>query len=153
MAIMISLIDFWWWLVLRYWYTLCNIDVLCTMTILAILIASYGLSLILILVNCAAGGREPKPGRSLKVTSTIVMIGVLKSFIWFDYCHSGLLSFMTIVFVKEAAVSVWKDLRIFLLGVFATQVKILRVFEWGYVQIYVLYTEDMYRYGLCIEDI
>ena len=99
------------------------------MTILAILIASYGLSLILILVNCAAGGREPKPGRSLKVTFTIVMIGVLKSFISFDYCHSGLSSFMTIVIIKEAAISVWKDLRIFLLGVFATQVKILRIFE------------------------
>ena len=35
---------------------------------------------------------------------------------------------MTMVIVKEAAVSVWKDLRIFLLGVFATQVKILRIF-------------------------
>ena len=55
-----------------------NIDAHCTMTILAILIASYGLSLILILVNCAAGGREPKPGRSLKVTSTIVVIGLVK---------------------------------------------------------------------------
>ena len=59
------------------------------MTILAILIASYGLSLILILVNCAAGGREPKPGRSLKVT--IVMIGVVKDFkliiVILDYHH------------------------------------------------------------------
>jgi len=47
---------------------------------------SYGLNIILILVNCVAGGLQ-KPGGSL----------------------------------KEAAMNMWKELRIFLLGVFAAQ--------------------------------
>ena len=45
-------------------------------SILIIIITSYGLNIILILVNCVAGGLQ-KPGGSLKVTEIVIDIRIV----------------------------------------------------------------------------